>query len=153
MVEKLEHALCLQRELPEYSLCYSPQNGNIERLRSKGLVPDSFVKLDNKKVLLMRQEFRDGHLKRVISTGVWKRGVDFPHLKVLVRADGGASEILSTQIPGRVSRTAEDKDLGILIDLCDVFSPFYHNRSKTRRRHYKKKGWSERKWPEVNVLL
>ena len=90
----------------------------------------------------MRQEFEKGILKRVIATDVWGTGVDFPLLQVLIRADGRASEILDTQLPGRATRVSDGKEYGLLVDCMDEWNDTFLRRSNSRKRNYLKKGWT-----------
>jgi superfamily II DNA or RNA helicase len=55
-------------------------------------------------------------IKRVLSTHVYKQGVNFPHLEVVINAGGGGSDIVAKQIPGRESRKTAAKDRSFLID-------------------------------------
>ena len=64
----------------------------------------------------MYTKFRSGEIRKIMSTYVYKQGVDFPELEVMVNAGGGGSEIVSGQIPGRGSRPSLDKDKAFLID-------------------------------------
>jgi superfamily II DNA or RNA helicase len=88
----------------------------------------------------MLDAFKAAKLRKVITT-CWKRGVDFPSLRVLIRTDGTASQIDNTQLPGRLSRLDDGKAGGLLIDYLDEFHQTLHNRAKRRIRDYKKKGW------------
>ena len=91
----------------------------------------------------LEEDLLQGKLKRIICTGTWKEGVDFPDLAGLVRFDGGAGDIGSEQIPGRLSRIGSDgqKTDAILIDAQDNFGRRYQDRSAKRRRVYTKNGW------------
>lgn len=70
--------------------------------------------------------------------------VDFAKLAVLIRADGATSEVNSTQIPGRLSRLAEGKEEGILVDFRDEFNAWASRRSEARIRTYRRHGWTIR---------
>jgi superfamily II DNA or RNA helicase len=81
------------------------------------------------------QERRDIYKKmeraeitRILSTHVYKQGVNFPSLKVVINAGGGGSDIVAKQIPGRESRKTADKERSFLID-------FWHpwDRAKDKR--------------------
>ena len=85
--------------------------------------------------------FRDRRILHAISTGVWGTGANFPGLNVLVRADGQSSDISSTQLPGRVTRTSEGKAVGYVVDFDDKFDTSLNRRSQQRIRCYRKKGW------------
>lgn len=90
----------------------------------------------------IQKKFESGELKKVISTGTWKEGVDFDQLAVLIRADGAVSEIDSTQIPGRLSRLSPGKDRGMLVDFDDQFNGWARRRSQQRLRTYRGHGWN-----------
>lgn len=55
-------------------------------------------------------------IRKVISTHVYKQGVNFPELSVVINAGGGGSDIVAKQIPGRESRKTASKESSILID-------------------------------------
>jgi len=55
-------------------------------------------------------------VRKILSTYVYKQGVNFPHLEVVVNAGGGGSEIVAKQIPGRESRKVGDKECSYLVD-------------------------------------
>jgi hypothetical protein len=63
---------------------------------------------------------------------------------VLCVAAGPASEIVSTQWPGRVSRIHRGgaKTKGIVIDIDDRCDDWAHTRFKSRLKVYKDKGWN-----------
>jgi superfamily II DNA or RNA helicase len=93
-----------------------------------------------------KDEFRAGNLKRVIVTQIWGTGVDFPKLEVLIRADGQASTIASTQIPGRVTRCSDGKAVGLVVDCSDGFYRTLEDRARKRKSAYASKGWSIEEW-------
>lgn len=62
------------------------------------------------------QRMKDADIKRILSTHVYKQGVNFPHLAAVINAGGGGSDIVAKQIPGRESRKTATKDRSILID-------------------------------------
>jgi superfamily II DNA or RNA helicase len=94
-----------------------------------------------KQLDITRKAFAKGTLRGVISTYVFKQGVNLVHLKVLIRADSTTSEIASVQIPGRLSRLDEGKNYGYLIDFDDTFTPWAKGRSDKREALYKEQGW------------
>ena len=97
--------------------------------------------LTPKQVEKIREKFSSGELKRAIATGIWSTGVDFPQLSVIIRADGGASPIKDTQMPGRVCRISDGKEKGVLVDMADLFDTWAAYRSKSRFKNYKDKKW------------
>jgi superfamily II DNA or RNA helicase len=147
-VETLEHALYLQRELPEFELVYngsSVKDADWRYYRKKGLLSSDFRQMTPERRQKMARRFTRGKLKKVIATSVWNVGVDFTRLQVLIRADGGASPINDTQIPGRTSRTnQEGKMVGIVHDYRDQFDEKAERRSQGRSREYAKNSWRQR---------
>lgn len=75
--------------------------------------------------------------------------VNFPHLRILIRADGATSKIMGIQIPGRLSRLDEDKDCGYLIDVADTFCPWASRRAIVRKKLYDEQKWTEMSPSEV----
>lgn len=144
LVDTIEHALYLRKELPEYSLCYS-ENGikdeELELYRRQKLMAEDELPIDAATREQLRQDFEQGKLKKVIATGVWSTGVDFVDLQVLVRADGADGEIIDFQAPGRVCRVSSAKEYGIVVDCRDQFDPGFYRKSKKRERNYTAKGW------------
>ena len=139
MVETLEHALNLHKLLPEYTLVHY---GSVTEERAKRLGHSKeALTLSRDELDKYRTQFEDGTLKKVIATSVWAEGVNFPKLSCLIRADGAPGEIKGEQIPGRLSRLAEGKNVGILIDFIDEFSPWAKRRSIARMSFYRRRGW------------
>ena len=55
----------------------------------------------------------------IISSVVWRTGVDLPNLDVVVLAYAGKSEIETVQSIGRGLRRTADKDERIIVDFFD----------------------------------
>jgi len=145
-VRTAEHAVFLKRHLPDFELVYaSMQKDRMTRWINAGLLPRDYKPLDSEAREDLRKRFASGELRRVIATGTWSTGVDFPHLDVLIRADGQPGSIPSTQIPGRVTRTANGKERGYVVDFDDSFNGSLNGRALRRLAVYKKKGW-ELEW-------
>jgi superfamily II DNA or RNA helicase len=140
MVETIDHAMHLKKLLPEYALIYSncPKDRYMEYI-SQGFTTEPYV--TDKQMMARQSEFETGQLRKAISTMRWREGVDFPKLRALVRADGQAGPIPSTQIPGRLSRLDPDKSKGVLIDFLDKFDRRLESNSYARMGHYRKLGW------------
>jgi len=143
MVTTVEHAVHLGRYLPDFTLVYgsmSPEKR--KRWEKAGLLKEGQHPISSADRERMRAAFKEGALRRVIATGTWGTGVDFPGLGVLVRADAQGSSIRNTQIPGRVTRPSEGKEFGIVVDFDDVHNETLERRSKKRVTSYRKKGWT-----------
>lgn len=140
--ERTEHVLALHNLLPDFALAYKKMNSEQwARMRSLGLVS----KADKDRYMdvgleATQRAFEAGTLKKAICTGVWKKGVDFPWLYALIRADAQISAIPCTQIGGRLSRTGKG-NTAILIDFLDSFGKSYIRRSWQRIKQYKSHGW------------
>ena len=141
LCDTIDHVMHLKRRLPEAKIAYS----NCSRSRyekdyvAKGFTNDPYV--GPKDVSKIQEGLEAGEIKLCIATMVFKEGVDFKQLGVLIRVDGKSGEIASTQIPGRLSRTYDGKTKGILVDFMDHFDRRLRNRSIKRITSYKKKGW------------
>ena len=57
-----------------------------------------------------------GEISQIMSTYVYKQGVNFPNLSIVIQAGGGGSDIVAKQIPGRESRKTADKEVSYLVD-------------------------------------
>jgi superfamily II DNA or RNA helicase len=121
MVETIKHAMALKHLLPEY-LVVSSETPDLDRIRNA---------------------FRKGTLIKVISTAVWKEGIDIPNLSVLVNATGVKSEIANIQLTGRVSRPGIDKPCGIVHDFYDTWSKEFEHFSASRKKLYDKQGYRQ----------
>jgi len=141
LVDKVEHALRLASKLPDFKLAHGPISTDAKsKFRSQGILPSKV--LSKKEVETLREDFNTGKERRVIATGIWSTGVDFPELSAIVRADGGASTIKDVQMPGRVCRLSEGKVEGILVDFVDEFDSWTARRSNSRLANYTNKKWS-----------
>jgi superfamily II DNA or RNA helicase len=89
------------------------------------------------------ERFRNGTLKKVVSTMMWRQGVDFPDLDVLIRADGQVSNISSIQISGRVIRKTATKKVAYLYDFYDWWDELFLEASIKRRRLYASCTWKQ----------
>lgn len=142
MVENIDHMLHLAELLPDYTLVYGAGNDLEARARSLRKRIDNPHTDTPEKFEQIYRGFKEGSVRKVISTGVYKQGVDFPQLSVLVRADGSPSPIASIQIPGRISRLSKDKNRAVLYDFRDTFNKTALNNFYARRRHYLAAGWT-----------
>jgi superfamily II DNA or RNA helicase len=147
-VATFEHALYLKQLLPEFELVYNPDSQTDKDWRyykKEGLLPEDFRIITDKRRAKFTKRFETGKLKKVIATPVWNVGVDFGHLQVLIRADGGGSPINDTQIPGRTSRLGDGSKLcGIVHDYRDQFNTGCSRKANDRGKSYDENGWEQR---------
>ncbi len=147
-VETIEHAMNLKRLLPEFSICHS-ENGLSEEDRlwyiTNEFIPPNEPRMTAERRYKLKKAFEAGRLRKVIANSVWKRGVDFRQLAVLIRADGKNSAISDTQIPGRTSRTCEEtgKEFSVVVDYLDEFDDRLHGRALDRATNYSANGWEQ----------
>lgn len=91
-----------------------------------------------------RDKVREGLNSRatncVITTDIWREGVDIPSLNVVVNACGGKSEIQTLQVIGRGARRAEGKDTVEIIDCIDVYRYLAEHFAR-RAQIYNQHGW------------
>jgi len=148
-VRTIEHAMFLKRKLPEFSLCYSQdglnEEGALEWYQQIGCIAENEPPMTLERRRHLKKEFEHGRLRKVIANTVWKRGVDFRMLQVLIRADAESSLISDTQIPGRTSRICDEtgKETSIVVDYRDQFNPRFRSRAERRSGHYREIGWEQ----------
>jgi len=149
-VRTIEHAMFLKRKLPDFELCYSQDGFNDDQERLEWFKREGFISENEPKMTLDRRRklkklFEGGKLRKVIANTVWKRGVDFRKLQVLIRADAESSCISDTQIPGRTSRICDEtgKETSIVRDYRDQFCERWRNRAYRRAEHYREIGWRQ----------
>jgi hypothetical protein len=143
-VETVEHACFLKRHLPNFQLCYNEGSMDSERRQyfiNLGFLPPDEPVMTPARRAWMEDAFETRQLMHTIATGVWAVGVSFDTLQVQVRGEGSRSETKSIQVPGRVCRTAEGKEFGVVIDFMDNFDRGFKSASLERKRSYDGQGW------------
>jgi len=154
-VKTLDHALHLKQLLPEFTVAYAPQDVNSATMRrfmamglTKGLPPMTADRLS-----MLRHRFSTGTLTKVIATTVWSRGMNFPGLSVVIRADGTNSCIADTQWPGRAARKHEGKAVSLLFDFTDEYNPGFRFKASERKKRYAKHKWTQMTWNDLQTIL
>ena len=89
-------------------------------------------------------------IKKLFATYIYKQGVDFPALDIVVNASGGGSDIVAKQIPGRASRKADGKDRAYVVDFIHEWDRDENGKAGpllacdfSRRRSYKDLGFTQ----------
>ena len=140
--ETTEHALMLKQQLPDFTVCHA---GDIEPERREQLVnaglDEQSINLKAKELPDLQRRFESGELKKVIATPIWSAGVNFQRLQLLIRADGLTSKVANRQLPGRLSRLHDGKDVGLIIDFVDEYNEWAMKRSQSRIALYRSRGW------------
>lgn len=112
------------------------------------------------------QSMAAGDLRKVISTHVYKQGVNFPQLGIILNAGGGGSEIAAKQIPGRESRRIDEsygKERSYLVDFRHSWDTETNKQGKTvpgpilkddmsRERYYNSLGFEQVWYKKVDEL-
>jgi superfamily II DNA or RNA helicase len=146
LVDKIEHLLHLARLLPEFTLCFGNITEADEGYYAKNkLLPPDYKPLTVAIRKQLREDFEVGKIRAAIATGVWRLGVSFDALAVMLWAGSGSSPIDATQGPSRVSRIhdASNKEHGIVYDWTDEFDEQFYKQAMARRRIYKKHEWTQ----------
>jgi len=119
----------------------------------KALLPEFFVvSADTPDLDRIRGAFKKGTMKKVIATGTWREGVDFPSLAVLINATGTKSEIANIQLTGRVSRPGENKVIGVVYDFYDYWNHEFRYFSSERKKLYEKQGYKQEEVQATELL-
>jgi superfamily II DNA or RNA helicase len=150
LCSKIEHAIMLRRELPDFTLCYGNLEGSkLDRYVASGLLPADYKPLKPQDRAQLEARFAAGELRKVIATSVWATGVDFESLQTVHRVDAVTSAIMAYQAPGRVSRIHQQsgKIAGEVVDCLDLWSEHYYNVARNKRGYYASYGWSQSGWP------
>jgi len=71
-----------------------------------------------------KQLIIDRKLKVIITTNVWREGINIPNLDVVINAGGGKSEIATLQSIGRGLRKTDKKEKVIIVDFFDPSHPY-----------------------------
>lgn len=108
-------------------------------------------------------DFASGKIRQILSTAVYKQGVNFPDLQVIVCPGGGGSDIAAGQIPGRGSRKIDGKDHAYLIDFWHPWdirlntkgkavSGFILHDDEKRRAKYKELGFEQIRVKDISEI-
>jgi len=118
VAETTEHLNFLSQHLPEGTVIVHAETAadNLKDKSHKYLKP---VSAKERNEIYKRLE--SGELKRAISTSIYRQGVDFPCLEIIVNLAGGGGEIATTQLPGRACRTKSGKSYGLLVDFRHTY--------------------------------
>jgi len=99
---------------------------NIERICNEQGIDVKFIQgsSDIETRERIRNELNMGMVKTVISTTVWKEGINIVNLNNVVNAAGGKSEIATLQAIGRGLRKTDTKDMVTIYDFFDPGHPY-----------------------------
>ena len=89
----------------------------------------------------IKEAFINKDIKCVISTTVWKEGVDIPTLDVVIIAGVGKSDTATLQNIGRALRKSEGKKQALIIDFFDNSHRYFIDHFGERVTIYMDNGW------------
>ena len=69
----------------------------------------------------VKQGIIDGEIRCVISSKIWREGVNIPNLGAVILAAGGKAELSNLQSIGRGLRSADGKEHAVIVDLLDPY--------------------------------
>ena len=112
IVDKIEHMNRLAPHLPGTTFVHAETSqASLTRRKFNNVTAVSAKDRES-----AYKKIERGSLKRVISSGIYRTGVNFPQMTVLVNLAGMGSEIIAGQLPGRASRNIDGKECAFLID-------------------------------------
>lgn len=89
----------------------------------------------------IKQDFKDKKIMCVVSSSVWKEGVNIPSLDVIILADIGKKDPAVIQAIGRGKRKTARKTVMIVVDLFDDCSTHLIKQFGYRITLYSQLGW------------
>ena len=112
LVDKIEHMNNLLGYLPGYTAVHAETSQS--KLDENGFA--NVRALSGKTRADTYKKIAKGEIRKIISTGIYRQGVNFTELTVCVNCEGMGSAIMAGQIPGRASRNIEGKEFAYIID-------------------------------------
>jgi len=134
----------IKQEITVLIMVKEIQHGlNIQELAKKIFDLDiEFIKgsTDSETRNLTKNAFIKKKVKAVISTAVWREGINIPSLNCTINAIGGKSEIMTLQAVGRGLTKIEGKNHAEIIDFLDPYR-YLAEHCVQRLSIYKNNGW------------
>ena len=88
----------------------------------------------------VKKEVIDGSIQCVITSKIWKEGVNIPNLGAVILAGGGKAKLSTLQSMGRGLRRVEGKEIAVLVDCLDPYK-YLAEHSIQRLQTYHEMGW------------
>lgn len=123
IADKLEHLNSLAAHIPDTVQFAHGTSSGAELTKKKFHNLSPVKRKDRERIY---EELESGELLRAAATGIYRVGVDFPELRVIVNVAGMGSKIIAGQLPGRTSRLSDSKEYGYIVD-------FWHPWDQTTR--------------------
>jgi len=110
-------------------------------MREKGVLCEYVSgEVDDRERQRIKSLLRTKQINCVISTSVWKEGLDLPELSIVANCAGYLSDKPVIQMAGRVLRIAEGKTEGIIVDFLDC-GKYLSEHCVRRLLTYAELGW------------
>ena len=151
MTQTIEHLIRLCELIPGLKFAHGERGDLSDYRKKKGLEEVDMFKYRQsaEQLAYVKKKAELGEFKSLIATGVWSKGINLHHLSVLIRADGAVSGIPSVQIPGRLARLDDGKEVAFLIDFGDDYCDTTEDRATRREAHYGKEGYKKVSYMEM----
>ena len=88
----------------------------------------------------IKARFNAGEVGCVISSRVWREGINIPNLGAVILAGGGKSELSTLQAIGRALRRTSNKKRAVVVDFLDGYR-WLAEHTVQRLNAYQKHGW------------
>ena len=88
----------------------------------------------------VKAALNDGRIRCVISSKIFREGINIPSLGAVILAAGGKAELATLQSIGRGLRRIEGKKYAVVVDLLDPYS-YLASHAIQRLQIYVKMGW------------
>ena len=88
----------------------------------------------------VKSALNDGRIRCVISSKIWREGVNIPNLGAVILAQGGKAELSTLQSIGRGLRRVEGKKYAVIVDMLDPYK-YLAEHTVQRLNIYLEIGW------------
>lgn len=133
VVDKIGHMNNLMPYLEGFTMVHAETSA--ASLEERGFTNVQAVSDKNRTKIYSK--IRDNETHRIISTGIYRQGVSFSDLIVLVNAEGMGSTIIAGQLPGRTSRLGSEdgqpKAKGYIVDFFHPWDMVADGTGRQRR--------------------
>jgi len=142
-------------ELVSLNPALSYVHGAKTKQRLKPTRHGNLLPISDKEREKLYNQFKTKEISTILSTSIYRQGVDFPALEIVINLGIVSSSIVTRQVPGRASRNIEGKQESYIVDFWnswDVDSGDFGKKSKVgavhsidiaRRKEYTKLGFEQ----------
>lgn len=108
-------------------------------------LPEARIAMDKLMTAKQRKEvfaeMAAGNIKRCLSSDIYRAGVTFSDLRVVVNAAGGGANISCIQKPGRLAEVRDGKTCGVVFDFLFVQKETDHKFNEGPKTKVNAEGW------------